>query len=484
MSAFVPEAAREPAPNRDHGFWRRRSLRWQVMVAVVAINLCAALAALLVVIVNARRATEAEMTASLVVAERLVEETVQRLASSAGGEASLAQLPLHISGLRHVRIAVEDLQGRIVDIAPKAAERDGDHEAVPGWFAALVTVDAGVRDVPVVEGGRVVGHVRVAGEASDEVAEVWSDTSDLAVLALGVNIAVLSALYLVLGRLLRPLQTLSVGLSQLEAGNFAHRLPRPDVRELAHIADRFNALGAALNAARADNARLNERVIHVQDDERRQIASDLHDELGPCLFGLRANLESVQRLAGRTEPDLGRRIGERTGTMAEILDRVQGLNRRLLRQLRPMALGHVPLAAVIGDLVADFESHSPEHRFHLTVEDVAERYPDSVELTVYRCLREAATNALRHGGARNISIALRGAEGELRLTVEDDGVGMAPGAAPGLGLTGIGERLSALGGSWQIVPAAAGGTRVEMVVPVMSVMTDTTGTTSDRVAAQ
>lgn len=463
MSAFVPEAEPEPA----RGFWQRRSLRWQVMVAVIAINLCAALAALLVVIANARRATEAEMTASLVVAERLVEETVQRLAGSHGGEASLAQLPLHISGLRHVRIAVEDEQGRVVDVAPEAGDVGGDHrEDVPGWFAALVTVDAGVRDVPVVESGRVVGHVRVSGEASDEVAEVWSDTSDLAALALGVNIAILGALYLVLGRLLRPLRTLSVGLSELEAGHFEHRLPRPHVRELAVIADRFNALGTALNAARADNARLNERVIHVQDDERRQIASDLHDELGPCLFGLRANLESVERLAGRVEPDLRRRLSERTGTMAEILDRVQGLNRRLLRQLRPMALGHVPLAAVVADLIADFERHSPEHRFRLAVEEVAERYSDSVELTVYRCIQEAATNALRHGGAENIAIELRATEGELRLTVEDDGIGMAPQAAPGRGLTGIGERLSALGGSWRIVPARPRGTRVEMSVPV------------------
>lgn len=464
MSAFVPEVESEPAPVR--GFWQRRSLRWQVMVAVIAINLCAAFAALLVVIVNARRATEAEMTASLAVAERLVEETVQRLAESEGGEASLAQLPLHISGLRHVRIAVEDLEGRIVDVAPKENGSVGGHEeVVPGWFVALVTVNPGVRDVPVVEEGRVVGHVRVSGVASDEVAEVWSDTSDLATLALGVSIAMLGALYLVLGRLLRPLRTLSAGLSELEAGNFQHRLPRPHVRELASIVDRFNALGTALNAARADNARLNERVIHVQDDERRQIASDLHDELGPCLFGLRANLESVERLAGRVEPDLGRRIGERTGTMAEILDRIQGLNRRLLRQLRPMALGHVPLAAVIGDLVADFERHSPEHRFQLTVEEVAERYADSVELTVYRCIQEAATNALRHGGARNITIGLRAADGELRLTVEDDGVGMAPRAAPGLGLTGIGERLSALGGNWRIVAAEPTGTRVEMSVP-------------------
>lgn len=466
MSAFAPEP--------PFSFWHGRSLRWQMMAAVIAINLGAALVAVVVIIANARRATEIEMNASLSVAERFVAETVERLAGNqdgGNGAASLAQLPLHIGGLRHVRIRIEDAQGNAVDLAPTGdddGEDGADETPVPGWFAALVSVDGVERDIPVVEGGRVIGHVRLAGEASDEIAEVWNDMSDLALLALVVNIAVLGALYLVLGRLLLPLKTLSAGLYELEEGRFGHRLARPKVRELALIADRFNALGTALNGARDDNARLNEHIIHLQDEERRQIAADLHDELGPCLFGLRANLESVDRLAGRAEPDLARRIGERTGTMAEILDRVQDLNRRLLRKIRPMALGHVPLAAVIADLVADFERHSPGRSFRLSAEGVADRYGDSVDITVYRCIQEAVTNALRHGEARNIAITLREetAAGRLCLVVEDDGLGVPAGAARGFGLLGIEERVGALGGSWRLVPATPRGTRVEMSVPV------------------
>lgn len=472
MNAFVPDSS--PARGRSAA-WDRRSLRWQVMAAVVAINLCAALAAMVVTIVNARRATEVEITSSLTIAERFVEETLERLADREGGAASLAQLPLHVSGLRHVRIHIEDAQGRVLDVDPGAgaaaeeAEADEDgHGEVPDWFAALVRVAPEGRDMPVVEDGRVVGHVRVVGEAADEIAEVWHDTSDLAVLMLAVNIVVLIALYLVLGRLLAPLRTLAGGLNELGEGRFGHRVPVPDVRELALIAERFNALGAALKQARDDNERLNERIINVQDEERRQIAADLHDELGPCLFGLRANLESVHRLATRVEPELASRIGERTATMAEILDRVQNLNRRLLRRIRPMALGHVPLGTVIGGLIADFERHSPGRRFLLTVDGLSDRYTDSVELTVYRCIQEAVTNALRHGGADSITVTLRAMPdgGSLLLRVEDDGIGMAPDVEPGFGLIGIGERLSALGGTWRIAPLSPRGTRVEMTVPV------------------
>lgn len=465
MNAFPSEPARRPA---TFGLWQRRSLRWQVMAAVVAINLCAALVAVMVIIANARRATEAEMLSSLAVAERFVQETVERLASVEGATGSLAQLPLHISGLRHVRIRIEDRAGNAVDIAPAGGDDEDAHEGeVPSWFTRLVSVEGQESVIPIVENGATVGQVRVAGEASDEIAEVWEDMSDLALLAAGVNIAILAALYLVLGRLLMPLRTLSAGLSELEVGHFEHRLSPPRVRELALIADRFNALGTALKGARDDNARLNERLVSVQDDERRHIASDLHDELGPCVFGLRANLESIDRLAGRAEPALAQRMGERVATMTDILDRIQGLNRRLLRKIRPMALGHVPLAAVIADLVADFESHSPGRHITLETDGLAERYGDSVDITIYRCVQEAVTNALRHGDARAIIISLRGDRpaGRLDLAIVDDGSGIAPGAPRGFGLIGMEERIGALGGRWRILPAMPTGTRIEVTIP-------------------
>ncbi|MFT0858811.1 ATP-binding protein [Ancylobacter sp. G4_0304] len=459
--AFAPEPA---ARFRHH-----RSLRWQVMAAVIAINLCAALIALVVVVANARRATQAEMLSSLAVTERLVQDSIERAVAQGADADTLARLPQHLGTFRHVRLRIESADGRVVDVPANPDGHDpvaDDRDEVPGWFAALVTVAHTERAFPVVVDGRTLGQIVVAGEASDEIEEVWEDMSALALLALGVNLAILCALYVVLGRLLMPLRTLSAGLSELEAGRFEHRLPMPNVREFAVIIDRFNALGAALKLARDDNLRLNERLIRVQDDERREIASELHDELGPCVFGLRANLESLGRISAQAEPALARRIGERSATMVEIVDRIQGLNRRLLRRIRPMALGHVPLAAVIADLVADFENHAPDRLFRLTLEGLAERYGDCIDLTVYRCIQETVTNALRHGGARNIAIEARGGDTEIVLVILDDGSGFDPNAARGFGLIGIEERISVLGGAWRIQPSPPRGTRVSITIPI------------------
>src|SRR5207253_2475834 len=101
------------------------------------------------------------------------------------------------------------------------------------------------------------------------------------------NLAGIAMLFILFGRVLDPLKGLVRGLSDLEQRHYRVRLPRPKARELATIADRFNALAEALGAARAENVSLSRRLVTAQDDERRRTALELHDEVGPCLFGLK-----------------------------------------------------------------------------------------------------------------------------------------------------------------------------------------------------
>ena len=100
-----------------------------------------------------------------------------------------------------------------------------------------------------------------------------------------------------LGRVLNPLQNLSSGMARLEDGHYATRLPTPKVNELAVITNRFNTLAEALDVAREENSGLYRQLISVQEEERREIANELHDEAGPCLFGITANASSIQTLA-------------------------------------------------------------------------------------------------------------------------------------------------------------------------------------------
>ncbi|HWE20221.1 MAG TPA: ATP-binding protein [Hyphomicrobiaceae bacterium] len=465
--------------------WYDRSVRWQLLASFVLINLVTGSAAGVIVIYNAREATAVEVAASMEVAEQVVRRTADQLAREPSNIPeslsvhALEILPLRLRHLRHVRISIADASGRPVSVQPADVDgAHGRHAAVPRWFGALIRFDDLSREVPVILGGRHIGTVLVTSQPADEIAEVWQDVSEIAVVVLIANFIVVGLFFVALGRVLNPLTSLATGLRELEQGRFRHRLPRPRVREFADIVDRFNALAGALEAARTDNARLNRRLVTVQDDERREIATELHDELGACLFGLRANVLSVQRLAESLPPGSADLMRKRAETLVEVSERIQTTNRRILRRIRPMALGNAALADVIADLVADFERNDPDHTFKLDIGSLRRGYGDCIDLTVYRCVQEGLTNAMRHAEAEIVAIGLEelttpaadadagSASVQVRLSVSDDGCGFVPGAASGLGLTGMERRVRALGGAFAISSRPGGGTCLDITIPV------------------
>ncbi|TWG89896.1 two-component system sensor histidine kinase UhpB [Mesorhizobium sp. J18] len=460
--------------------WHRISLRRQILTAFLLVNLAAGIVAAIVVIYDARQAAQEEITASMHLAGRLVREAVGRSSADNGGIALFRDLGLELGHLRHVRILFADGNGSLAPLLP--AETVGaaadDKAGVPDWFTALINVGDIRREMKIVLNGHQIGSVVMIGHAADEIAEVWRDTKHLAIIALTLNAAVLAILYIALGRVLHPLTKLAAGLRELEQGQFQHRLAQPRVRELADISDRFNALASRLGAANADNIRLTKRLISVQDDERRQIATELHDEIGPCLFGMKANVASLEQLAGELPDATADRLRDRVATLTEITEKIQILNRRLLGKIRPMALGHVPLADIISGVVADFERFNPKVRITLAVGRLADSYGDSVDLTVYRCLQEGITNAERHGEATMIAVDLTerpyntedggGSQASpvLRLSIRDDGHGVTPGVSWGLGLTGMDERVRALGGMLTLTSQPGAGTCLDISIPI------------------
>lgn len=477
-NSFDNMARALPAALRG-GLWYRRSIRWHLLATFVLVSLAAGLTAFVIMLYNAQRATRVEIASAMELAEHLVRGPVEQLAQETSGASPIDQLPLQtiealplrIRNLRHVRIQVQNTQGRIIQLSSVPVPGpvmpvEGSAQA-PAWFVALFRNDNRAREIPVTFGGRHVGSVLVIGQSSDEAAEVWEDLSEIGLVAFVASLCAIGLLYLALGRILHPLKALARGLQQLERGHFQYRLSLPRVRELADIAQGFNALAGALDEEKARNAQLNRRLITVQDDERRQIAMELHDELGPCLFGLKANLSSVGLCAKKAPDVIALEVRERIETLLEIVDRIQTTNRRVLKKILPMAVGHAPLADVIATLVADFSRHAADFTIDLKTRHVARSYGDCADLTVYRCVQEGLTNAVRHAGARSIEVAIEQiATSGLSISIADDGRGIASNVRRGLGLTAMEERVRALGGTVKLANRPSGGTSLLIDIPL------------------
>jgi two-component system sensor histidine kinase UhpB len=455
-------------------YWYNQSVRTQLLVVVSAINIFAAVLTAGVGIFNTRVATRVEIEASLELAQRFVAATLKDLAAEDELHKLEEYLPLQLKHLRHVRIMLVDAFGKITILSP---QHSAQHAAtwVPGWFDKLVRPKLAQRTVRVMAGSGQ--PLIIVGEPADEIAEAWQDFYALALLWLVLNAAVLGLLYLVLGRILDPLANLSRGMLNLEDGKYATRLREPKVKELALITSRFNMLAGALAKAKEENTMLNQRLITIQEQERREIANELHDEAGSCLFGITANASSIKTLADQMSGRKAEEIAQRVDEILVILERLKTMNRLLLKKLRPAPLGRATLMDLLDELIIGFRRRHPDTQIISSLQKMPKSYGEAIDLTLFRCIQEGLTNAIRHGRAASIFIevkersvrppgSLNGSRPQIDLLLRDDGNGFAPPATKGFGLTAMTERVRALGGTCAIDSAPSAGTSIRVIIPI------------------
>lgn len=403
---------------------------------------------LLVLRAGARVRVEAEGAMRL--ARDLVQARAPQLDAAADPQEEIARLLAEARRLRHVRVA---LAGSETTAPP-------DRRA-PRWFAALVFPATPETRVETARATFVI-----AANPSDEIAEIWQEIVALAVGGVGVFVAAFALAAVAVSRALRPVTTLAEGLQRLERGDHAARVSANGPPEFVAIAERLNALAAALQRLDEENHRLVRRMIHVQDEERRAIARDLHDEIGPFLFTVRAGVGALARKAMAPEATPAAMARDCARIDAQIAA-LQQVNRNILGRLRPAALEEMGLADALSALAQGWRERHPGVAIALTLEGARGALDETIALTAYRIVQEGLTNAFRHARAAHIAVEVARDGAALRITVRDDGVGLtANRGANGLGLRGMSERVGALGGALRVENAPGGGVALRADMPL------------------
>jgi signal transduction histidine kinase len=265
-------------------------------------------------------------------------------------------------------------------------------------------------------------------DANDHVRRRIWETTAIAV-ALGVAIAIVSTWYV--GRL----QT------QVRQENAEVARNRQELKELSH------------------------RLVRAQEDERRTIARELHDEIGQALTAVDVELALAEAAAG-TDGRASAAIHE-ARTVAQ---RALGSVRDLSQLLRPSMLDDFGLPDTLRWYLRKFSDRT-RVRTELVQEQLEERLPIDVEVCVYRAIQEALTNVARHAQATVCRVFVQRLAASVIVTVEDDGVGWQADSGnaagrPGVGLVGIRERASELGGTFRVEGRSGKGTRLTIELPL------------------
>ncbi len=236
------------------------------------------------------------------------------------------------------------------------------------------------------------------------------------------------------------------------------------VADITEVTTMQNELADALE----ENRRLSQRSMQVQEEERRNLARELHDELGQSLNAIKVDAVTIRDRSGNAAE-----VQRGAKAIIEVSGQVYDVVRSLMQRLRPVALDELGLRSAVEYGMEQWRRRHPSVRCSFAAQGDLDNLSEQLNITLYRLAQECLTNVAKHAQATRVAISLarvasaeRDGE-EVCFSFEDDGHGFDPGQRrQGLGLVGLRERVEALGGHFDLQSAPGEGVRVRASIPL------------------
>ncbi|WP_249164785.1 histidine kinase [Bradyrhizobium japonicum] len=336
----------------------------------------------------------------------------------------------------------------------RAARSQGGR--VPAWFVSNLAIPDLAKSYPVDIGAAPVGAIVFTPDLSADIWEKWMGF--LAIVSTGSLPMLFAAFgtHLVAGRTIRPMEQLGTGLARMREGDYDAVIPLTGPPEIRESCREAKQLAATLKQLSRDNRDLLRKLVSLQDEERRRIARELHDEMGPLLFAIRANATALSESASEPSAPSQR--------LAEVAEALQQANKRILQGLSPLYLEELGLSGSLDALLRDARTRAPNLRIRSNIGRNLDGLDGLLSQTTYRVMQEGVTNVLRHANASHMEVSALIDGENLGIEVADDGP-LLPDLKFGRGLTGMSERVRALDGKLEL-SRENGRTTVRCSLPI------------------
>jgi signal transduction histidine kinase len=336
----------------------------------------------------------------------------------------------------------------------------------PYHLQVFQTEDGVVHDVAVPILGGKAGVVHLGMSEASVNAAVTEHIRHILIWVAMILVAGLSVAYGLASILTKPFSQLSEAARAVGKGNFRWKAPVWAKDELGSLGAAFNEMSKELARKEEMRVRLLNKVMSAQEEERKRIARELHDETSQALTSLMVGLRIIENSASI---DQARdKTSELRALAAQTLDEVH----RLATELRPSLLDDLGLAAAIERYTQEYSTKMNINvDYHVSGVNKHGLSPE-MEVAIYRIIQESLTNIAKHAAARNVSVVLMYRDSSLVATIEDDGRGfdinsvMASADKKGLGLFGMYERASLIGGNLTVESQPGSGTTIFLEVPL------------------
>lgn len=365
-----------------------------------------------------------------------------------------------LKNIRHVNVDFFDADGNLQDTNRNLYL---EYKEVPLWFTN--TMDSVTGEIPptirkVFFGGAVIGKLVITPEPYYEILEVWLETKTMLWVLFLFLIVVNTIIYIAVGRALQPIAVITEGLTEIESGNLTMRLPKFPLPELSQISDKFNVMAETLETSIAKNHHLTQQIISLQEDERKSIARELHDEVGQHLTAINVDAAAI------IQANNWEHVKESAEAISSVVQQMMDMIHSMLERLRPGDIEILGLDVALLDLVQSWKKRNKEVECDFFCENGFVNLSYPVLITIYRVIQECLTNISKHAQASWIQIMCLRNGSKIYIQIADNGIGFDKNDdCEGFGLAGIQERVEVLSGHFELVTSQQKGVRIQIRLP-------------------
>lgn len=443
------------------------SLRLQVNLIIT--TLLAVFASVLIglQIDNTRRSVHEEMVGANVVASQLLSR-MQWIYGNSGLEGTAAFLT-QVGRIRANDVELRDDEDTVVYKSPPPIYKAG--RTAPDWYSALVSPPLEPKIIKLPN-----GHIVLQSDASRAVLDGWDDLHTMLWIVLAGFVISNALIYALMGRALRPLHQLVLGLRHMADGKYDTRLTGLAGHEGRQIGQAFNHMAQSVQdsieakrqareaaLALAENRTFTQTIQERIERERADISRELHDELGQQVTAIKSVGLAIARRAADTDPS----IEQSARLVMQCADDIYDGMHRMIAKLRPLALDQFGLYDALRDLLADCQMQHPELTISASLPESLEAPDDALATAVYRIVQEALTNVLRHAQASRVEVSVAVTADALQLEVRDNGCGRISQfqSSGHFGVSGMRERVQSLNGSFNLLQCEPTGIEIQVRLP-------------------
>ncbi len=438
-----------------------KSLRFQIASRILLLSVFIMLLGGGIAIWQARKAVNNEVESSINLALQLV-----RLVFSAAPDANIDETDwiFRLKGLkqtRHLDIQLKMPSGRLIEITgdPKNTERP---DAPPAWFVNLVSSQYPKAEYQI---KTAEGHpltLIIQANPLDEITEVWEESVAFFLTISLLVLLTFLAVHFVFNNALQAIGIIVEALKLIETGEYQKKLPQFSTQEYDAIARAINHMTDVMARTQKQNQALTQHSLQIQEEERRRLSQELHDELGQSLTAIKV----MTATAAHKQAD----VPQIMQSITEICDHLMMVVRSMMQQLHPLILTELGLKATLEDLIDHWQERNPALSVNFVCDDELDALDDATTIQLFRMIQECLTNINRHASACHVAIIInrhKEKRGYLSVTIADDGAGCdIDQISSGFGLLSMKERIKSLNGELSIQSSPGNGMIVTISIPM------------------